>query len=395
VIEGEWGGRVTGLGDRRVEIAVMRTSDGPSRLGQHKVNGMRMIKRGAVTAISSLVWAAAASAFAAAQTVGTEAAFEEPGLHEVTFDDYSPLAGLPELVRRVLSPLAADQMVQRIGRTGHRLTDRPVDLSREHFAVYVPAAAPPAGYGLLVFVPPWPEAKLPAGWDRVLDRYGFLYVSAAGSGNDAETLNRREPLALLAWHNMAIRYRLDPDRVFIGGFSGGSRVAMRLALAYPDVFHGALLNAGSDPIGDAEIPLPPRDLFERFQSATRLVYVTGERDLVPLGMAGASAASMREWCVFDLEAQVTSRVARESVGHEVADARALAQAFDALLRPSPPDPARLTACRAQIERALAAELARVDTLVAAGQREPARKLLHDIDVKFGGLAAARVLGYDK
>src|SRR5262245_49265484 len=31
-IEGEWAGRVTGLGDQRVEIAIMRTPDGHSRL---------------------------------------------------------------------------------------------------------------------------------------------------------------------------------------------------------------------------------------------------------------------------------------------------------------------------------------------------------------------------
>src|SRR5512132_501166 len=31
-IEGEWAGRVTGLGDQRVEIAMMRTPDGSGRL---------------------------------------------------------------------------------------------------------------------------------------------------------------------------------------------------------------------------------------------------------------------------------------------------------------------------------------------------------------------------
>ena len=31
-VEGEWAGRVTGLGEQRVEIAMMRTSDGHSRL---------------------------------------------------------------------------------------------------------------------------------------------------------------------------------------------------------------------------------------------------------------------------------------------------------------------------------------------------------------------------
>jgi catechol 2,3-dioxygenase-like lactoylglutathione lyase family enzyme len=32
IVEGEWAGHVTGLGDQRVEIAMMRTPDGHSRL---------------------------------------------------------------------------------------------------------------------------------------------------------------------------------------------------------------------------------------------------------------------------------------------------------------------------------------------------------------------------
>jgi len=32
MVEGEWAGRVTGLGDRRVEIAMMRTPDGHGRI---------------------------------------------------------------------------------------------------------------------------------------------------------------------------------------------------------------------------------------------------------------------------------------------------------------------------------------------------------------------------
>jgi len=32
LVEGEWAGRITGLGDQRVEIAMMRTPDGHSRL---------------------------------------------------------------------------------------------------------------------------------------------------------------------------------------------------------------------------------------------------------------------------------------------------------------------------------------------------------------------------
>ena len=61
------------------------------------------------------------------------------------------------------------------------------------------------------------------------------------------------PLALLAYENIRRSHTLDANRVYVGGMSGGSRVALRVALAYPDVFRGALLNAGSDPIGDGAV----------------------------------------------------------------------------------------------------------------------------------------------
>jgi len=102
------------------------------------------------------------------------------------------------------------------------------------------------GYALLVFVPPWPDARVPWGGPPSWNNTVVIFVSAANSGNDASILDRREPLALLAAQNVMRRYPIDPERVYVGGFSGGSRVALRIALGYPDVFHGALLNAGSD-----------------------------------------------------------------------------------------------------------------------------------------------------
>ena len=51
-------------------------------------------------------------------------------------------------------------------------------------------------------------------------------------------LERRLPLALLGYWNARSRYPIDPDRVYVGGLSGGSRVAQIAALAYPDVFRG-------------------------------------------------------------------------------------------------------------------------------------------------------------
>lgn len=159
---------------------------------------------------------------------------------------------------------------------------------------------------------------------------------------------------------------------------------MRLALGYPDLFAGALLNAGSDPIGEGDPALPPADLFARFQASSRLVYVTGARDFAVLDKDVASQQSMREGCVFNVDDEVTPLV-----GHEAAGSGALARALDALAKPARPDPKRLAACRARMEKDLAAKLAQAEALIAGGKRDEARKRLIEIDRRFGGLAAPR------
>ena len=309
---------------------------------------------------------------------------------EVVFTEYSPLAASSELVRRLLSPLAAAQVQGMLNRSSERLIEQSIDLGAERFVVYVPPQVPPRGYALLVFVPPWAEGRLPAGWNAVLDRYGMIYVSAARSGNAENVLGRREPLALLAAYNVMQHYPVDPERVYVGGFSGGSRIAMRLALGYPDVFRGALLNAGSDPLGGGVPPLPPAELFQRFQDSTRLVYVTGEHDTARRATDADSLQSMRRWCVFDVDSVITPAAV-----HEVATPAALANALHALTTPSRPDAAKLASCRSDVAKDLAVELQQARTLIEGGKRAEAQKLLLDIDRRFGGLAAPQSLELQK
>jgi hypothetical protein len=189
---------------------------------------------------------------------------------DVVFTEYGVHSSNSELVRRSLSRLAAARLERELARSGGTMKGQPVNLAEERFVVYVPSQHPALGYGLMVFVPPWQDARLSQGWTAVLDRFGIIFVSAARSGNDENVLGRREPLALLAAHNIIRQYPVDPQRVYIAGFSGGSRVALRLVLGYPDLFRGAILNAGSDPIGNSEVPLPPRDLLRTFQNSAHL-----------------------------------------------------------------------------------------------------------------------------
>lgn len=304
--------------------------------------------------------------------------------HDVVFTDYSPLSRSSELVQRLLSPLNAQRVNQASMRPGHAMREQPLDLAQEKFAVYVPSHAPPHGYALLVFVPPWQEASVPPAWLSPLDRHGMIYVSAANSGNDADVLDRRVPLALLAVYNIMRKYPVDPRRIYIGGFSGGSRVAERIALGYPDLFHGALLLAGSDPIGSAQLSLPPATLFRQFQDTMQLVFLTGKDDQDHLDMDARSQQSLREWCVFHLDI-----VAAPWSGHEVVAPGPLDHALDLLDKPAQPDPGKLAECRARIGRHLTGQLQQADGLLASGKPEAARMLLDKIDVRYGGLATPR------
>jgi len=186
---------------------------------------------------------------------------------------------------------------------------------------------------------------VPRQWIPVLDRNNTIFVTAANSGNEAHPVRRREPLALLAAYNVMRQYNVDPQQVYIGGFSGGARVALRLALGYPDLFHGALLNAGSDPIGTADVPLPPADLFKRFQESTRIVYLTGERDEENLAIDMGSRRSLEKWCVLDVVTRTEPRT-----GHQLADGFSLGRALEALLGDRQVPSEKLDACRDRLAK---------------------------------------------
>jgi len=301
---------------------------------------------------------------------------------DVVFTETAPLAGSSELVRRLLSPLAAERVRAAITASGKVLNEQSIALPNESFVLYVPPAPPPGGYALLVFVPPWEEAKLPPDWPPVLDRLGVIAVSAARSGNQADIFGRRAPLAVIAARNVMARYPVNPDRVYVAGFSGGSRVAMRLALGYPDLFAGAILNAGSDPVGEGEAPLPPRELFDRFVSQERLVYATGDQDMINLDADVASQSAMSRACMTAIDTDIAAHA-----GHQVMDQSALAEALTQLDGRKPADPQKLAACRAALDARIAAGLDAAQAQLGAGHADVARRTLLDLDRRYGGLAA--------
>lgn len=308
-----------------------------------------------------------------------------PGLeHNVAFTEYSPLAHNEALARRLLTPLASERLMRKAAQSGAKVRDYPVDLEREKYVLFVPPRQPPEGYALLVFVEPWEFAGVPRAWIPVLQRHGFIFVTAEHSGNSESVYERRIPLALIATYNVMKQYPVDPNRVYIGGMSGGSRIAERMALAYPELFHAALLHSSSDPIGTAEVPLPAPDLFRQFQESMRLVYITGQYDAPNIEKDEISRASLRDWCTFDI---VTKPF--PFAGHELAGASDFEPALAALESHTPPNPKMLSACREYKSTKLAEKVQQIGSLLEAGKGPAARKLLEELDAHFGGLAAPK------
>lgn len=163
-------------------------------------------------------------------------------------------------------------------------------LGEETFEVYVPpSCAAQTPCGLFVWISPSPWGGIP---DRdivpVLDERRLIWIGANRSGNERVRWHR-EGLALDAVHGIAAAHRVDPARTYVGGYSGGGRLASSLSVLYPEVFSGGLFYMGANfyrslPNANrpgtswpAFFPPPPRHALERARRH-RFAFVTGEYD---------------------------------------------------------------------------------------------------------------------
>lgn len=143
---------------------------------------------------------------------------------DLVFTKYSPLSRPAEIARRTLTPLTFLYGHQGLSTHKVALREQSIDLSKEKFNIYIPAGEPPnEGYGLLVFVAPWPDPTKVNNWRPPLDRHGLILVAATNSGDELSFLDRRLPLALLGYENVLARYPIDPKRVFVYGLSAAIR----------------------------------------------------------------------------------------------------------------------------------------------------------------------------
>ncbi|MSU35199.1 MAG: hypothetical protein EXS36_08795 [Pedosphaera sp.] len=95
----------------------------------------------------------------------------------------------------------------------------------------------------MAWVSPGNSPGIPSDWISELAQSRLLVVSAANKGNERAIADRLR-LALDATYNVCREFPIERKRIYIGGMSGGGRVASMLGIACADVFAGALCVCG-------------------------------------------------------------------------------------------------------------------------------------------------------
>jgi predicted esterase len=214
----------------------------------------------------------ALSAAAPAQAQAGKLPPFQAGASDISFDASPPLCDADELKARFRSKEDAG----------------PYDVTKEKFRIVIPKTyAHTAKWGLLVYINADDGAGLPAGYETILEKRKLLAVAAYKAGNPRNIFDRFR-LAIDAAFNMEKRFNIDPSRVYVSGFSGGGRVASMLAVAYADLFSGAIPLCGVNFYTD--IPSEPGKHWPRgyvpvepalkiAKEKGRYVLVTGEKDM--------------------------------------------------------------------------------------------------------------------
>jgi hypothetical protein len=140
---------------------------------------------------------------------------------------------------------------------------------------------------VLVFISPSPTwSGSRKSYNDLLEEKNLIWAGVLRAG-DATPLNERMMKSLLTPTVLSKEYVLDPQRIYVGGFSGGAHVATLLSTGKPALFKGGMFVGGAIFWGDKS---PPRvDLVRQ----NRYVFITGSND-VALKTVRRTASSYKD-----------------------------------------------------------------------------------------------------
>jgi dienelactone hydrolase len=124
---------------------------------------------------------------------------------------------------------------------------------------------------VVVFVSPTDSGEPPKRWLELLQQKRLSWIAADGFGN--EHLSAQRVLVAMMALSLAQRSAdLDRKRIYIGGMSGGGRIASLTAPRFPQLFSGGLYIVG------ANFWMPDDAQLRQKAAANRYVFITGSKD---------------------------------------------------------------------------------------------------------------------
>lgn len=108
------------------------------------------------------------------------------------------------------------------------------------YEVYVPRGLKPGKpVGLIVFISPGNRGMGLDSFRKVCDEKKLIFASPHNAGNDTP-IRKRVRTVLDVVDDVRRRHVVDAERTYIGGFSGGGRIACAIGFALPEYFGGVL-----------------------------------------------------------------------------------------------------------------------------------------------------------
>lgn len=116
----------------------------------------------------------------------------------------------------------------------------------ETFRVRLPKGYEPSRpAGVLVWISPSPDGRIPTIFAPVLDELGLIAIGVDNNGNNRSITDRLQN-HLDSIQTIASTLLIDRERIYLSGLSGGGRCSGILQCGFPDLFAGAVPIVGLD-----------------------------------------------------------------------------------------------------------------------------------------------------
>lgn len=201
----------------------------------------------------------------------TSAEAVRTGRYTTTFSERSPMSSWALFVERMGT-------TYNLNKDSAEPRDATYDLAQEPYDIYVPKSYDGSvPYGLIAYVNSGGGGGPPGKYADICDKHKLIWVGGTKLQNERPTWFRIR-LTIDGIHNIRARYRIDEERIYGMGQSGGGRVTSLMAVPYADVFSGgAIYLIGCNPFR------PPMDKavatrIDALAKANRFAFVTGSED---------------------------------------------------------------------------------------------------------------------